>query len=90
MALIPMTIELAKVLPAEARAQILFYLDDYLRHNIDDERIFEEWLMCGVPDGTENWWELCDESPEDFVEMWNLAEKLLNWNARGYDEDEDY
>ena len=84
-----MTIELAKALPAETRAQILFHLDDSLRHNIDDERIFEEWLMCGVPDGTENWWELCYESVEDFVEMWNLAERLLNWDVRGYDEDED-
>ena len=77
-----MTIDLAKALPAEARAQILFHLDGYLRHNIDDESIFEEWLMCGVPDDTKNWWELCDESPEDFVEMWNLAEQLLNEDAK--------
>lgn len=80
-----MTVELARALPAEIRAQILFHLDDYLRHNIDDEEIFEEWLMRGVPDGIENWWELCDESPEDFVEMWNLAEELLNEDAKGRD-----
>ena len=38
-------------LSAEARATILFTLDTELRNGINNEEIFERWLMCGVPDG---------------------------------------
>ena len=36
------------------------------------------WLEEGVPDGTGSWRELADVTAEEFAEMWNLAEKLMN------------
>ena len=77
-----MTIDLARIMNVEARAKILLNIDAYLRKTINDECIFESWLMCGVPDGTEDWKELEDIEIEEFVEMWNLAERLLNRDAR--------
>lgn len=78
-----MTTSVAKVIDEHTRAQILFELDRFLREQINDETIFEEWLICGVPDGTKDWYELTDIEVEDFVEMWNLAEELLNRDAEG-------
>lgn len=87
-----MTIDLARILDAETRAKILLNIDTHLRKTINNEYIFESWLMCGVPDGTEEWEELEDIEVEEFVEMWNLAERLLNRDARGdnVEEDEDW
>ena len=79
--------ELAALIPSEARAQILFNLDCYLRVDLLDEDLFERWLEEGVPDGTESWEELADIEIEDFVEMWNLAERLMNTQAEGRLED---
>lgn len=73
-----MTTALAKMLPAETRAEILFNLDRFLRQTINDEEIFMTWLEEGVPDGTESAAELADIEAEDFVDMWQLAERLLN------------
>lgn len=87
-----MTVDLARIMNAEARAKILLNIDTHLRKTINDEYIFENWLMCGVPDGTEKWEELEDIEVEEFVEMWNLAERLLNRDAQGNsaEEDEDW
>lgn len=87
-----MTIDLARIMNAEARAKILLNVDAHLRKTINNEYIFESWLMCGVPDGTEDWRELTDIDVEEFVEMWNLAERLLNRDAAGdnVEEDEDW
>ena len=84
-----MTIDLARIMNAEARAKILLNVDAHLRKTINNEYIFESWLMCGVPDGTEDWRELTDIDVEEFVEMWNLAERLLNRDAAGDDAEED-
>lgn len=73
-----MTTSIAKIMDNHTRAKILFELDRFLREQINDETIFEEWLIYGVPDGTEDWDELTDIEVEDFVDMWNLAEDLLN------------
>lgn len=84
-----MTIDLARIMNAEARAKILLNVDAHLRKTINNEYIFESWLMCGVPDGTKDWRELADIDVEEFVEMWNLAERLLNRDAAGDDAEED-
>lgn len=84
-----MTVDLARIMNAEERAKILLNIDVYLRKTINDECIFESWLMCGVPDGTEDWKELEDIEIEEFVEMWNLAERLLNRDARRDSAEED-
>ena len=73
-----MTAFLARHIPAEARAEILMNLDRFLRETINDEEIFMTWLEEGVPDSTESAAELLDIEVEDFVEMWQLAERLLN------------
>lgn len=57
-------------------AQTLMALDFNLRNEIDDEEIFESWLMCGVPDGTEHWSELLPLSQEEFNEMLKLAKNI--------------
>ena len=73
-----MTAFLARLIPAEARAEILLNLDRFLREAITDEEIFMTWLEEGVPDGTKDASELLDIEAEEFVEMWQLAERLLN------------
>lgn len=83
----------ANLLSPTERAIILFDLDRKVRDVVNDEEIFEEWLIYGVPDGTESWEELTDISKEGFVEMWNLAERLMNCaiasvDWQDYDEDE--
>lgn len=83
-----MTKTLASIMTPEIRAQILFQLDSMLRNTINDEDIFSAWLEEGVPDGTESWKELVDIEAEDFTEMWNLAESLLNEQAANEEEDE--
>ena len=82
-----MTIDLARHIPALARAEILLALDAHLRQTINDEDIFLWWLEEGVPDGTTKPEELDDVPVEDFVDMWNLANRLLN--AQLAEEDED-
>lgn len=44
-----MTTSVAKIMDDLTRARILFELDRFLREHINDETIFEEWLICGVP-----------------------------------------
>lgn len=78
-----MIVYLAKYLPAETRAEILLNLDRCLRDHINDEEIFMIWLEEGVPDGTADAAELLDIEVEEFVEMWQLAERLLNEDAEG-------
>lgn len=73
-----MTIDLAKFLPAQTRAEILMSLDQFLRQTINDEEIFMTWLEEGVPDGTSDASELLGVEAEEFVEMWNLASQLVN------------
>ena len=75
--------ELAANMNEELRADILLRLDRKLRNEIQDEEIFEEWLTYGVPDGTETLQDMLalDLNAEDFAEMWNLAEELLNRDA---------
>ena len=78
-----MTTSIAKIMDDHTRAKILFELDSFLREQINDESIFEEWLIYGVPDGTKDWNQLTDIEVEDFVNMWNLAEDLLNADNEG-------
>lgn len=73
-----MTKELAEVMTPEIRAKTLMCLDNYLRNKLYDEDLFVRWLEEGVPDGTDSWQELTDVTAEEFAEMWNLAEKLMN------------
>lgn len=58
-------------------AKKLMELDAYLRENISDETIFESWLMCGVPDGTESYEELLPLEEEEYEEMVALADRLI-------------
>ena len=83
-----MTKKLASLMTPEVRAQILFQLDTYLRESLYDEDLFERWLEEGVPDGTKDWLELVDNEAEEFTEMWNLAESLMNEQAENEEEDE--
>lgn len=83
-----MTKTLASIMTPEIRAQILFQLDTYLRESLYDEDLFDRWLEEGVPDGTKGWEELVDIEAEDFTEMWNLAESLMNEQAANEEEDE--
>lgn len=73
-----MTKETAAMMNPEVRAKSLMYLDNYLRDELTDEDLFDRWLEEGVPDGTGSWRELADVTAEEFAEMWNLAEKLMN------------
>lgn len=73
-----MNVNLATVIDEQTRAKILFDLDRFLRETIQNEELFQVWLEEGVPDGTESAAELSDIEAEDFAEMWNLAEDLLN------------
>lgn len=70
-------LEIANNLSGATRANILLAIDDYIRTHFSDEEIFMAWLEEGVPDGTETYEELEDTSAEDFVEMVELAEKVL-------------
>lgn len=76
-----LTNDLSRLIPSDLRAKMLLMIDEYLRQNLTDEDLFERWLEEGVPDGTESWEELADIEIEDFVEMWNLAERLMNTQA---------
>lgn len=76
-----LTNDLSQLIPSDLRAKMLLMIDEYLRQNLTDEDLFERWLEEGVPDGTESWEELADIEIEDFVEMWNLAERLMNQQA---------
>lgn len=78
-----MNANLAAPIPTEVRAQMLLNLDNYLRLNLSDEDLFEQWLEEGVPDGTHDWRELTYISATEFAEMWNLAERLMNKDAEG-------
>lgn len=71
-------IDHARMMSATHRAESLVTLDHYLREYITDEDIFSVWLEAGVPDGTITAAELLDVAPEEFVEMWNLGERLIN------------
>lgn len=78
-----LTSDLSRLIPTDLRAKMLLMIDEYLRQNLTDEDLFDRWLEEGVPDGTESWEELADIEIEDFVEMWNLAEWLMNQQAEG-------
>lgn len=80
-----MTKELAALVNKEIRADMLIRLDNKLRREIQDEEIFMTWLEEGLPDGLHNVAEVLalDISPEEFAEMWNLAERLLNEDMKG-------
>lgn len=80
-----MTKELAALVNEEIRADMLIRLDNKLRREIQDEEIFMTWLEEGLPDGLHNAAEVLelDISPEEFAEMWNLAEQLLNKELKG-------
>lgn len=76
-----LTPDLSRLIPTDLRAKMLLMIDEYLRQNLTDEDLFDRWLEEGVPDGTESWEKLADIEIEDFVEMWNLAERLMNQQA---------
>lgn len=80
-----MTKELAALVNKEIRADMLIRLDNKLRREIQDEGIFMTWLEEGLPDGLHNAAEVLalDISPEEFADMWNLAERLLNEDLKG-------
>ena len=84
-----LTPDLSRLIPTDLRAKMLLMIDEYLRHNLTDEDLFDRWLEEGVPDGTESWEELADIEIEDFVEMWNLAERLMNQQAEGNTTDDE-
>lgn len=76
---------LAAHIDRKHRAEILLQLDNKLRREIQDEELFMVWLEEGLPDGIHNAREIeeLDISAIEFAEMWNLAERLLNEDAKG-------
>lgn len=82
-------------LSAESRATILHILDAELRNNINDEEIFERWLMGGVPDGCETVEAVAEAMlPEDmeyneFEEYILLAASCFEMDSAEYDWDDD-
>ncbi len=64
----------------KTRANILEYMDNYLRGVEGDEELLDSWLMCGLPDEhTES--ELYDIAEDDaeFRRMVKLFNKLVNY-----------
>lgn len=76
---------LAAHIDRKHRAEILLQLDNKLRQEIQDEELFMVWLEEGIPDGTRSVEEIEELgiSAIEFAEMWNLAERLLNEDAKG-------
>lgn len=76
---------LAAHIDRKHRAEILLQLDNKLRREIQDEELFMIWLEEGLPDGVHSVEEIegLDISAIEFAEMWNLAERLLNEDAKG-------
>ncbi len=76
---------LAAHIDRKHRAEILLQLDNKLRREIQDEELFMVWLEEGLPDGIHNAREIeeLDISAIEFAEMWDLAERLLNEDAKG-------
>lgn len=73
--------ELAALIPAYNRAQMLLTLDNQIREIVQDEDLFELWLEEGVPDGTMSTSELVNIEADAFANMWDLAEFILNRQA---------
>lgn len=42
------------------RTQLVKDMDKYLRARVNDENVFELWLMCAVPDGADE---------QDFIDI---------------------
>lgn len=42
------------------RTQLAKDMDKYIRTRVNDENVFELWLMCGVPDGADE---------QDFIDI---------------------
>lgn len=78
-----MTLTRANKMTPDARARMLMRIDDYLREYVYDEELFMIWLEEGVPDGTESPEELTDVPVEDFVEMCNLAKRIIRADEEG-------
>lgn len=78
-----MTLKRANEMTPDARARMLMRIDGYLREYVYDEELFMVWLEEGVPDGTESPEELTDVPVEDFVEMCNLAKRIIRANEEG-------
>ena len=76
---------LAAHIDSKHRAEILLKLDNKLRQEIQDEELFMVWLEEGIPDGIHSVEEIegLGISAIEFAEMWNLAERLLNEDAKG-------
>ena len=76
---------LAAHIDRKHRAEILLQLDNKLRRELQDEELFMVWLEEGLPDGIHSVEEIegLDISAIEFAEMWNLAERLLNEDAKG-------
>lgn len=78
-----MTLNRANEMTPDARARMLMRIDDYLREYVYDEELFMIWLEEGVPDDTESPEELTDVPVEDFVEMYNLAKRIIRADEEG-------
>ena len=76
---------LAAHIDRKHRAEILLQLDNKLRREIQDEELFMIWLEEGLPDDIHSVEEIEELgiSTIEFAEMWNLAERLLNEDAKG-------
>ena len=76
---------LAAHIDRKHRAEILLQLDNKLRREIQDEELFMIWLEEGLPDDIHSVEEIEELgiSAIEFAEMWNLAERLLNEDAKG-------
>lgn len=76
---------LAAHIDRKHRAEILLQLDNKLRRELQDEELFMVWLEEGLPDDIHSVEEIEELgiSAIEFAEMWNLAERLLNEDAKG-------
>ena len=70
-----------------ARAKRVIEMDRLARELLDDEELFEEWLIYGVADGDideETTWEDVDDyyiSDENYEELCSLFKRLIAMQA---------
>lgn len=65
-----------------SRIAVLKAMDNAIR-NMNDEESFDPWLMCGVPDGSDDDdYESIAENTEEYVETVKLFAKIVKLYAK--------
>ena len=65
-----------------SRIAVLKAMDNAIR-NMNNEEVFDPWLMCGVPDGSDDDdYECIAEDTEEYVETVKLFVKIVKLYAK--------